>query len=102
MMRLPQSKTSIGCALLQSTKSFGEAIISSCRLQKCWLVWDKVNGKSDFADCELAWTNLDKAVRKFTWMWNGMLKEEPEFRTHSTQKPRAIIFLVSHAVSRWH
>jgi DNA modification methylase len=57
---------------------------------KCWLVWDKVNGKSDFADCELAWTNLDKAVRKFTWMWNGMLKEEPEFRTHSTQKPRAL------------
>lgn len=55
---------------------------------KCWLVWDKVNGANDFADCELAWTNLDKAVRIFHYMWNGMLKENPEYRMHPTQKPR--------------
>lgn len=53
---------------------------------KCWLVWDKVNS-GDFADCELAWTNLDKAVRMFRYMWNGMLKENPEHRVHPTQKP---------------
>jgi predicted RNA methylase len=53
---------------------------------KCWLVWDKVNS-GDFADAELAWTNLDKAVRIFRYMWNGMLKEKPEFRMHPTQKP---------------
>jgi DNA modification methylase len=57
---------------------------------KCWLVWDKVNS-GDFADCELAWTNLDKAVRKFTYLWNGMLKEKPEYRTHPTQKPLSVI-----------
>jgi tRNA G10 N-methylase Trm11 len=57
---------------------------------KCWLVWDKVNS-GDFADCELAWTNLDKAVRIFHYMWNGMLKENPEFRTHPTQKPLAVM-----------
>lgn len=54
---------------------------------KCWLVWDKVNS-GDFADAELAWTNLDKAVRIFHYMWNGMLKENPEYRMHPTQKPR--------------
>ena len=56
---------------------------------KCWLVWDKVNS-GDFADCELAWTNLDKAVRIFHYMWNGMLKENPEYRMHCTQKPLAL------------
>jgi DNA modification methylase len=60
---------------------------------KCWLVWDKDNS-GDFADCELAWTNLDKAVRKFTWRWNGMLQEDmknKENRTHPTQKPLALM-----------
>lgn len=58
---------------------------------KCWLVWDKINGSNDFADCELAWTNLDKAVRQFRYMWNGMLKEQPEDRFHPTQKPLALM-----------
>lgn len=61
---------------------------------RCWLVWDKDNGKSDFADCELAWTNLDQAVRKLTYRWNGMLQEPgvpKEFREHPTQKPEAVI-----------
>ena len=55
---------------------------------RCWLVWDKVNGTNQFADCELAWTNLDKPVRKFEWMWNGMLRKGGEERNgHPTQKP---------------
>lgn len=57
----------------------------------CWLVWDKDNGSNDFADCELAWTNLRKAVRKFKYRWNGMLQEhggdKKEVRVHPTQKP---------------
>lgn len=58
----------------------------------CWLVWDKVNGDSDFADCELAWTNLDKAVRLVRFMWNGMLRDGKEMRgDHPTQKPVAVM-----------
>lgn len=57
---------------------------------RCWLVWDKVNS-GDFADCELAWTNLDKAVRKFRFMWNGMLREGDDVRVHPTQKPLALM-----------
>ncbi len=54
----------------------------------CWLVWDKINGKSDFADCELAWTNLKQAVRQIRFMWAGMLRDGKESRgDHPTQKP---------------
>lgn len=60
----------------------------------CWLVWDKVNGDSDFADCELAWTNRKSAVRMFRWQWAGMLQENmarKEIRVHPTQKPLALM-----------
>jgi DNA modification methylase len=56
----------------------------------CWLVWDKDNGENDFADCELAWTNLPKAVRRLRWRWQGMLQQDmanKEEREHPTQKP---------------
>ena len=54
----------------------------------CWLVWDKLNGETDFADCELAWTNLPKAVRRIRFMWHGMLRQNGETRgDHPTQKP---------------
>lgn len=55
---------------------------------KCWLVWDKENGDNDFADCELAWTNLDKAVRRIKYLWNGMIRRGDDGqRVHPTQKP---------------
>ena len=63
-----------------------------CPAAKCWLVWDKVNGDNDFADCELAWTNLPKAVRRISYMWNGMLRANGEQRgDHPTQKPIGVM-----------
>ena len=58
----------------------------------CWIVWDKDN-TGNFADCELAWTSFDSAVRKFKYRWNGMLQENmknKESRMHPTQKPVAL------------
>lgn len=58
----------------------------------CWLIWDKLNGDNDFADCELAWTNLPKAVRRIRYMWNGMLRANGEPRgDHPTQKPLGVM-----------
>jgi DNA modification methylase len=58
----------------------------------CWLVWDKLNGENDFADCELAWTNLPKAVRRIRYLWNGMLRANGEERgDHPTQKPVGVM-----------
>ena len=61
----------------------------------CWLVWDKENGDNGYADCELAWTNMPRAVRKFRWKWQGMLQERmgdrKEYRVHPTQKPLALM-----------
>jgi site-specific DNA-methyltransferase (adenine-specific)/modification methylase len=57
----------------------------------CWLVWDKLNGDNDFADCELAWTNWSKAVRRLQWRWNGMIRQGNEQRYHPTQKPLEVM-----------
>lgn len=59
----------------------------------CWIVWDKDNGANDFADCELAWTSFQTAVRKFKYRWHGMLQENmknKEVRIHPNQKPVAL------------
>lgn len=57
-----------------------------------WIVWDKkTNGY--FADCELAYTSFDRAVRKFEFTWNGLLQGDmanKENRIHPTQKPIAL------------
>ena len=59
----------------------------------CWIIWDKDNGDSDFADAELAWTSFKSAVRVFKFKWKGMLQQnmkDKEHRIHPTQKPVAL------------
>ena len=59
-----------------------------------WLIWDKENGNTDFADCELAWTNLPGATRMIKHRWSGMLQHDmanKEIRVHPTQKPLRVM-----------
>lgn len=60
----------------------------------CWLVWDKDNGGSNYADCELAWTSFPGAVRKFKYLWAGMRQEKQgashQYRIHPCEKPIAL------------
>ncbi|MBN9078540.1 MAG: site-specific DNA-methyltransferase [Rhizobiales bacterium] len=61
-----------------------------------WLTWDKraASGHSnDFADCELAWTDLGTVARMFRHHWDGMMKasERGQPRVHPTQKPIALM-----------
>lgn len=59
---------------------------------RCWLVWDKLNGENEYADCELAWTNLDKPVRRIRYLWHGMMRANGEERgDHPTQKPVGVM-----------
>jgi site-specific DNA-methyltransferase (adenine-specific) len=67
----------------------GNYYIDYLKPTSCMIVWDKDNS-GDFADCELAWTSFDTAVRLFKYRWNGMLQgdmKNKEVRVHPTQKP---------------
>ena len=62
-----------------------------------WIVWDKLNGESSFADAELAYSSFDKACRVLRYVWNGMHQGQyggnkalNEKRIHPTQKPVAL------------
>lgn len=74
----------------------GNYIANMLPNSKCWLVWDKhING--DFADCELAWTSFDKPVKKYDFLWNGMLQQNmknKEQRIHPTQKPADLFGMI--------
>jgi site-specific DNA-methyltransferase (adenine-specific) len=60
----------------------------------CWLVWDKRVGiaSDNFADCELAWTNLAGPARLYRHVWRGYNRQDrSEARLHPTQKPVALM-----------
>ena len=58
-----------------------------------WLVWDKERpDELDQSTCELAWTNCIKGVRRFRYLWHGMMRAgERGENYHPTQKPVALM-----------
>ena len=72
----------------------GNYFIEYLKNSSCWIVWDKDNGATGFADCELCWTSFNSAVRKIKWRWSGMLQEDmkhKDIRVHPTQKPLGVL-----------
>lgn len=59
---------------------------------KGWLVWHKHTPRGmSFADCELAWTNLNTAARVFSWSWVRDRSDAERHKVHIAQKPLAVI-----------
>lgn len=59
-----------------------------------WIIWDKRGDmtSNNFADGEMAWTNIKSRVRIYKQIWNGMIREgEHENRVHPTQKPIKVL-----------
>jgi site-specific DNA-methyltransferase (adenine-specific) len=59
-----------------------------------WLVWDKRDGiaSDNFADCEIAWSNIGGPARIYRHVWRGYHRQDrTEERLHPTQKPVALM-----------
>lgn len=54
----------------------------------CWLIWDKITRDFSLADCELAWTNMNKAARIKSASRSSSLQDGKE---HPTQKPLSVM-----------
>ena len=58
-----------------------------------WFVWDKTGGgrgpNNNFADVEMAWTNIGKQPKLFAHLWKGLVRDSEAGNTvlHATQKP---------------
>lgn len=52
------------------------------KTSKSWIVWDKVQPASNFASCELAWTNTNNRMTIFKYGFNL-----DRNKIHPTQKP---------------
>ena len=58
---------------------------------RSWLIWDKgLYGKTSFADCEMAWTNINTSARIIQCRYDGFIGRDEYGRIHPTQKPVAL------------
>ena len=56
---------------------------------RCWIVWFKNHvAERTFANCELAWTNINHNAKTYSSTWDGYTKEgENGSKIHPSQKP---------------
>lgn len=78
--------------ILWGGNHFGSRLPDASR----WLVWDKREGgnSDNFADAELAWTNLGGPVRLHSQRWRGRYSRNTQGdlpRVHPTQKPVSLM-----------
>lgn len=77
--------------IIWGANHFIEQFPAGMRNSPCWIIWDKRNGNTSYADCELAWTSFHGAARVFTYMWAGMRQElqgrNHQYRIHPCEKP---------------
>ena len=66
----------------------GNYFVDFLHSSQCFLLWDKMNGSNNMADCELAWTSMEKSARIFRMhhFSSGYGKKQ-----HPTQKPVPLI-----------
>jgi len=68
----------------------GNYFVDFLPFSSSWIIWDKRGdmASNNFADGEMAWTNIKTRVRIYKQVWAGMIKEgESDKRVHPTQKP---------------
>ncbi len=80
----------------------GNYFIEYLKNTSCFIVWDKNNKESFFADGELAWTSFNTAVRIHKYTWFGFIQQDmknKEKKIHPTQKPVKLYewLLMNHA-----
>ena len=68
----------------------GNYFINHLRNTKSFIVWDKMNGGNNMADCELAWTSFDVPIRMIRrHIFSGI--GNTNYKTiHPTQKPEQL------------
>jgi site-specific DNA-methyltransferase (adenine-specific) len=57
----------------------------------CWLIWDKLDYGSDFADFEMAWTSFNSAAKSYRQTRQSNQNHITRPRIHPTQKPYCAI-----------
>ena len=64
----------------------GNFFLDNLNKTKCMLIWDKVQ-RDNRADCEIAWTNLDKPSKVFRMSRIDAYVNKCDVKIHPTQKP---------------